>query len=485
MQMSAAVDDLETGIGVATEVGVSAKYAKKVLKRLQRQLEAALNPPAHPPPERSSSAQPTNDAPSAPLSDKLREPAPQKQQPQPQPLAGARSRPPAAAAQPAPRPAHAPQQPPPPMGSAWGGASGQVVQGAAGTPPPLAPRPATANGPLPHVSTPPLPPLKLAVPERPREHAVPPSQLPAPAPGPQPRRISPPPPPPPQVQSHLPPAYWQQQQQQQLARPDSLYSQPLTAKLVPPQPVQGPRPGPAPLPPGSWGSTPGTPVSWQDAQIAAAQRGPFGGHQQMGGMGMPPQQQQVQPQQHSFMLGAAGLRGIPIVQPPPPPPPPGLPRRSTEFKQQVLPRQGSLGRQSPMAGQDAAGGPFRGNGTPHAADLCSGSSLFAHPVFPPSVGLSESAGGRSGDSTPLSARTVGSLGAFEGKPGQPGEAAGVGGFGAAAFEPFPLPALPAPEAAAAQRREELQPAPLQLTQSHFGPTVSANGPQRAHTYHSV
>ena len=43
-QVSAAVDGLDTIILSATEAGVSAKYAKKVLKRLQRQLDIIRNP---------------------------------------------------------------------------------------------------------------------------------------------------------------------------------------------------------------------------------------------------------------------------------------------------------------------------------------------------------------------------------------------------------------------------------------------------------
>lgn len=46
LQVSAAVDALDTIILSATEAGVSAKYAKKVLKRLQRQLGSILAPAA-------------------------------------------------------------------------------------------------------------------------------------------------------------------------------------------------------------------------------------------------------------------------------------------------------------------------------------------------------------------------------------------------------------------------------------------------------
>ena len=44
MQVSAVADGLDTIILSATEAGVSAKYAKKVLKRLQRQLDIIRNP---------------------------------------------------------------------------------------------------------------------------------------------------------------------------------------------------------------------------------------------------------------------------------------------------------------------------------------------------------------------------------------------------------------------------------------------------------
>lgn len=43
-QVSAAVDALDSVVLCATEAGVSAKYAKKVLKRLQRQLDIILTP---------------------------------------------------------------------------------------------------------------------------------------------------------------------------------------------------------------------------------------------------------------------------------------------------------------------------------------------------------------------------------------------------------------------------------------------------------
>ncbi len=159
-----------------------------------------------------------------------------------------------------------------------------------------------------------------------------------------------------------------------------------------------------------------------------------------------------------------------------------------DFGQQGPLRQGSLSRQSldapsPLAaaiGSLDATGAFRsGDGTPRSAvDLGSGSSLFAHPVVPCSMGLSDGAGGRSGDSTPHSAHAASAGLAF-------GSKAGPGAFGLSGFGPFSN-ALPVPEAAGGAlegvlqqqpQRDDLQPAPLQLTQSHFGPTVSANGPQ--------
>ena len=48
MQVTAAAEMLETAAMNATEAGVSAKYAKKVLKRLQRQLDSILAPEAPP-----------------------------------------------------------------------------------------------------------------------------------------------------------------------------------------------------------------------------------------------------------------------------------------------------------------------------------------------------------------------------------------------------------------------------------------------------
>lgn len=489
LQMSAALDELAGCIGMATEVGVSAKYAKKVLKRLQRQLEPQPQPLA---------AVPTgNDSPRVPAPEKPREPREQQEQKpaaaEPQPPTVPRSRTPVAAA---PQPARGTflGQQLLANGPAWGGAAAQAPPAAAAAgkgPRPPATRPMAPNGPLPLANAqPPPPPPKLIQQEHSWEPPPPPLLLPVPGTGPAPSRLPPPPPPPVHAQVRTMAPLWQQQQQPQPhpappgVQPGSLYSQPLTARAIPQQQAPahftGPRPLQAPLQPGSWGSAPGTPVSWQDANLAATQRGPFGGPQ-AGGMGS---LQQQHPQ-----LGPAGVRGMPTstqgVHALQPPPPQGPPRRSTDFAQQGLLRQGSLGRRSlESAGSlSDAVGPFHGNGTPRAAvDLGSGSSLFAHPVFPAgSLGLSESlAGGTSGESTPHSARTVGSL-AFGGKPGS-----GLGGFGSGAFGPFPS-ALPVPEAAGAldrmaqqqPRRDDLQPAPLQLTQSHFGPTVSANGPQGA------
>ena len=46
--MTVAAEVLEAAVMSATEAGVSAKYAKKVLKRLQRQLDSILAPEATP-----------------------------------------------------------------------------------------------------------------------------------------------------------------------------------------------------------------------------------------------------------------------------------------------------------------------------------------------------------------------------------------------------------------------------------------------------
>lgn len=475
---------------MATEVGVSAKYAKKVLKRLQRQLEIALGPSQ---PQLSITAAADHGT---------RKPAPEKpresQREQehkaekpavapPQPPCVPRSRTPGAAG---------PQQPArgaflgqqlPSNGPAWGGAAAEAAQyapDAAGKGPrPPSSRSPAPNGPPPFVSAPPPPPPKLIQREHSWEQPPPPVLLQVPGPSPMQNRQPPPPPPPVQPQVRTPAAVWQQQQPQPhpgapAGQPGSLYSQPLTARAIPPQHFTGPRPPQAPVQPGSWGSAPGTPVSWQDAQAAAAHRGPFGGPL-AGGMG------NLQ-QQHGSALGTAGLRGVPVsthaLQPPPPP---GPPRRSTEYAQQGPMRQGSLGRRSldaagSLAAAADAAGAFHGNGTPRATvDLGSGSSLFAHPVFP-AASIESIGSGASGNSTPHSARAAGNL-AFGGKPRD----SAVGSFGSTGFGPFPS-ALPVPEASGAldrmaqqPRRDDLQPAPLQLTQSHFGPTVSANGPQGA------
>lgn len=504
-QMSAAVDDLETLIGVATEVGVSAKYAKKVLKRLQRQLELAISPPQAQPSAPSSAAPPTSEAPSVPgpkfKGQQQQQTAPAEKPPAvdpAEPQTALRSRPPAAAPQP-PRPTFLGQPLPPANGPAWGGPPAQAAAAAGRGPRPPPARPAVPNGPLPVVSAPPPPPPKLIKREHAWEQPSPPVLLPVPGQNPPPQRLPPPPPLPQQhSQARTPSLLWQQQQQQAglpVAQPGSLYSQPLTAKVTPPQPAPaqypGTRPAQPPLQPGSWGSAPGTPVSWQDAHISAVHQGPFAATS-TGAAGIP----QHHPLQHGALNPAGGMpvlaressQQLHGLQPPPPP----GPRRSMDFGQQGVLRQGSLGRQSldapsPLAaaiGSLDTTSAFRsGDGTPRAAvDLGSGSSLFAHPVVPSSMGLSDGAGGRSGDSTPHSAHAASAGLAFGGKPGL--RECMAGSFGLAGFGPFSA-ALPMPEAAGGApegmvqqpRRDELQPAPLQLTQSHFGPTVSANGLQ--------
>ena len=47
MQVTTALGQLDAAAASAAEAGVSAKYAKKVLKRLQRQLDAILAPEMH------------------------------------------------------------------------------------------------------------------------------------------------------------------------------------------------------------------------------------------------------------------------------------------------------------------------------------------------------------------------------------------------------------------------------------------------------
>ncbi|CAL8467651.1 g7189 [Coccomyxa elongata] len=503
-QMSAAVDDLETLIGMATEVGVSAKYAKKVLKRLQRQLELAISPPQVQPSAPSAAAPPTSEAPNVPGPDKL-EGQQQQQQRAPavklaadpaEPQKAPRNRPPAASLQP-PRPKFLGQPLPPANGPAWGGPPAQAAAAAGRGPRPPPARPAAVpNGPLPVASAPPPPPPKLIKREHAWEQPPPPVLLPVPGQSPPPQRLPPPPPLPQQhSQARTPSPLWQQQQQQAglpVGQPGSLYSQPLNMKVTPPQPApaqfSGTRPVQAPVQPGSWGSAPGTPVSWQDAHLSAVHQGPFAATS-TGAVGI---QQHYSLQHGANALNPAG--GVSVLaregsQPLhglPPPPPPG-PRRSMDFGQQGPLRQGSLSRQSldapsPLAAAigslDTSSAFCSGDGTPRAAvDLGSGSSLFAHPVVPSSMGLSDGAGGRSGDSTPHSAHAA-SAGLAFGSKSEPGS------FGLSGFGPFSN-ALPVPEAAGGAlegmvqqpRRDDLQPAPLQLTQSHFGPTVSANGPQ--------
>jgi hypothetical protein len=219
-----------------------------------------------------------------------------------------------------------------------------------------------------------------------------------------------------------------------------------------------------------WSAAPGPPPGWHEASAAAAARAAFAGMHAAAAAGMragagtlAQQQQQQQ----------AGLHAA-FNQPPPPPPP--AVRRSDEFE---LFRSASFGTADK---QQQAAAPRRPLG---AADLGAGqgcssintaaaplgaSSLFAHPVFEASPRAADASSTAS--STPHSARAAqqqGSL-AFGAEPAFATPYSGL----------MPPPIIPGGLASVLGqqppllRHEDAPHAPLQLTQSHFGPTVSSN-----------
>jgi hypothetical protein len=316
----------------------------------------------------------------------------------------------------------------------------------------------------------------------------------------------PPPPPPPVVQ---PPQSLSQQAHSSALNRSSLYSESPASKLIPlqrhqPPPaaaaatsqflqphLQMPVRQPAPLA-GIWGSAPGTPMGWQEGHPMAGQLGGlFGsalGVQQLG-HGV-----QADPPAAARNAAAGGL-----VHPQQPP----APIRAADFQRQgsvQLDRMSSMGRQSLDAslpgslasslGGDLAASMSRSE-TPHAGLLGAGSSLFAHSVVPSSPLAGEGGSGLPHAAiAPAAGLQPGGGLAFGPSLLEPGyRAAGV-------YSAFPggLPPLDAAamdRATHQQQQQHLPPlqeqpgrrndlshhAPLQLTQSHFGPTVSANGGQ--------
>lgn len=547
----------------AVEAEVSAKYAKKVLKRLHRHLEGPT--PADLETNAAASAQAeaplvcdehvashVNCAGSQPLAPKARAQHARRQQQgheQPVPPQQRAQRPPSpiiAPTSPRPKPAH--QKP---HGTVAQSATVQHThaskaheQGAAGRPTRggVADQRAAATGTAPglqghiakaatHVYVPrqsgaAAPTGKKAGTERRPSldrQAQPPQPLPLPAGQPTLQQLQrlqhlQPPPPPPPAQPRSVSQLWQQQQQpaQQHGIASngpptgiSLYSQPPSVKPLPgqPHPVHLPHGGlhqvqqhqqqqPAlrqmTPPPGTWGlgGTPAAaPVSgWQESSLFGRPLVPQAqGMLQdpsLGGRSAPPnsmanlQQPALQQQQQPPLP-------VPLRQAEfPPPVPLRLDRGNSGGRQSLDTSQRASSLASSLAGGDHGAGSR--SETPHAGLLGAGSSLFAHPVVPSSPLATNNAAGTA-SSTPRSARAPLQSSALAFGPALLDSAFG----GAAGYGAFSS-GLPPPDAVSVGIASQQQPpqqqqmprrdklthhAPLQLSQSHFGPTVSANGGQ--------